>query len=448
VSPPFAVYSRGLFALVITLPPLPALASNEDPDVIANHVRHEGAFPFAFIHGNIRGVVPAGTLHWEIPTTVLATGGLERKFDSYSADPLLSLRVGNQYKYDFGPLGRPEVLRATPDEAGKELAARKVRYVHELYGRYYPDPQKSVAELPEIRAAFQIALWELICETDVPDGPMPFHLYTGTFRADYPEPTTAPAPVQLAQEYVQSLTGNDQPFYDHPLFGGSEIVRLDGLGTTTTLTTAVNVPRRSWFGNGCCVCECVTYDVCATTTTTTEYAQSQLVVRLASGVGDASRGQMFNEGVLPGGSGGGVLSGGVGGGRPFGTSAFPGFPGGFPTGGPGAGFAAPGLIGTPGGFVSNPTDSTPPVGTPPTSTPPVSVPPLGEERTPPGGDNPTPGLQNFPPPGVDNPPPGINPLTNPPQDVDNTPPAVPAPPGVIVGLVAVGVLAVRQRLRR
>ena len=78
--------------------------------------------------------------------------------------------------------------------------------------------------------AFQVALWEVVQEPTIPEGPLPFNLFAGAFRANYPNEAESPEYVQLAQKYVQSLTGDDSIF-------GEELSQFHCAGVRAVATT-------------------------------------------------------------------------------------------------------------------------------------------------------------------------------------------------------------------
>ena len=365
-----------------------------------------------------------GDLNFDTPVGA-TTAGLATNPRTFCVEPLVPIVAGRVYPFVVDPLDSPAGF-GLPDTAdGKTAAARKAAFVRELYGRYYAD---SVAD-PRTASAFQIALWEVAQETQVPDGPMPFNLYTGTFKADYPDPAAAPEYVQTAQKYVQSLSGDETAFGTSSALRRQELVRLTGTAGPDGV-----VP------------------------------QSQLSLRpVADYAGGGAPGTGFGTGLPTGGGGGGLGFAGPGGLGRGGSGGFGGGGGGL--GGGGSGFLPFGG-GTTGGSTINTANpgTTSPIVTPPgtivtpggsspqTPTVPDTFPPSGG-GTPPGGGGTPPGGGGNPPGGGGNPPGGGG---NPPGGGGEQPPggggeqspAVPAPPAVVLVVVGVAVVAARRARRR
>ena len=362
----------GLMAAVAATTLLAAPAAlGQNPQVTA---LYQGANPkqdFSFTwkeKGNF--TKPAGRLRWEVPASEFSTGGMDRSFTGFCSEPLVGIIAGNTYRYEVQTPEMPEAFGLPNTEAGQKEAVRRASYVRELFGRHYLSSLNAEDSIAPV--AFQAALWEVIYETEFPDVPAPFDLFTGNFRANYPNLEQSPPYVQQAQQYLKSLTGNDTAFYDNQNLGGRELVFLRGLLSA----------------NGA-------------------VAQSQFGLR-DIGAGGGVPG--FNGGTANGGSavGGGGLLGGVGGGSGvggFGPGIFAG--GG---GGSGTGSTSP----------SSTTSSTTASGTPPSLSPGTPSGPTG----PPTGDN-----GGGPSPPID---------TNP----------VPAPPAMILGIIAVGLFAGRRAVSR
>lgn len=309
---------------------------------------------------------PAGILNWEVPFSEFATAGMDRYFRTYCAEVPIGVVAGNTYRFEILP---PTVLEAygLPDtEAGRAEASRRAGYVRELFGRCYVPTLTD----PEAARSFQIALWEIIHETQLPETKAaPFDLATGNFQYDG-KLEDAPPYVRQAQGYLKSLTGNDSVFDENPDLAGRELVWMKGL-VSPLAADAV--------------------------------AQSQFALQYVRG-GSASTADAFGSGL-------GSLGG-------SGADAF----GMGPVGGPGAGAygglgaGAGGLFGGTGsgsGGSTSPTSSTGGTTTAATSTPSSST-----STTPPS---------NQPP---DNPTPPTNP--------------VPAPSGLVLGLLAAGTFIGRQ----
>jgi hypothetical protein len=250
-----------------------------------------------------------------------------------------------------------------------------------LFGRYYLGTVKT----DDVNAplAFQAALWEIIYESEFPDVPAPFNLFTGNFRANYPSVEQSPAYVQLAQTYLTSLTGNDlATFYENTALAGRELVHMKGLLSEATNTVA----------------------------------QSQFGLRDVGGGAAGFNGATANAGGIGGLGGFGGL-GGLGGGGGFGgiTPVVGSGGGGSGSGGSGGSGSGSGGSGSDTSF----NNTSPPTQNPNTPTGPTTNPP----PTTGGGGTPT---QQ----GVG----GGNP--------------VPAPPAVVLGLIAVGLFAGRRSVQR
>jgi len=372
------------FALVVGVWAMPASAE-DIPDLTLRYRELSGRQEFPFVMGKQTASKPAGFLNWEFPPTGFATVGFETAPMTLCIEPLVPVFPGTDYPFRIEQFGQPRDFAGLKnDEAGKKAAARRTKFVRELYGRYYPDAAKD----PAAQAAFQTALWELIAETDVPDGPMPFNLFAGTYKANFKNEAESPEYVKTAQKQVQSLTGDDAPFSDSIDLAGLELVRLTGLANTAGVV-----------------------------------GQSQLALRNRAGSANLN-GPFGGEGNGPGGGGG---LGGLAGASPLnGLGGFGGGGGGSPFVGGGGGVG--------GGGNSAPASTT----TTPMSTVPT-VNPIGT-ITNPGGISPSnPGGNN---PGGNNP---VNPTD--PTD-PTTPEPIPAPPAVILGLIAVGALGLRRRFAK
>jgi hypothetical protein len=285
---------------------------------------------FRFVQLGTTFTRPVGDLNMEFATGVFPSDGLETRFRSFCVEPLVPMYAGDSYPFSVDPVDRPRWFGLPDTDDGKTTASRRAQYVRELYGRFY---QETLDDPKANAPAFQVALWELVTETEFPDGPMPFNLYTGTFRADYPDEAGSPAFVRQGQRYLQALTGDDAPFSAAPVLSGMELVRL----------TAYREAGAATVG------------------------QSQLALRAS-----------------PGGTGGFVAAGGdgaPGGGLPGGVGPIAG-PGGIGPavgGGVFGGGGGGGFFGPPGGVTST---SDPGAGGPATPTPPLTTtptPPLTEE---------------------------------------------------------------------
>ncbi|HEY2783670.1 MAG TPA: hypothetical protein VGJ05_01735 [Fimbriiglobus sp.] len=200
----------------------------EDLTFKATYKALAGQKDFAFSYKDM-GVLsrPVGMLDWEIPKTQFSTCGLDRNFRTFSLEPLVTIIPGQTYPFKFETMTLPAFFGMTNDAAGMAEAHRRVKYIKELYGLYYQEALKEPAELP---SAFQTALWEIMQESAVPaDGSSGFSLYSGDFRANYREAASSPEYVRKAEEYLQSLSGDDLIFDVNPAFSSFELVRMTGL---------------------------------------------------------------------------------------------------------------------------------------------------------------------------------------------------------------------------
>jgi hypothetical protein len=345
----------------------------------------------------VAGVVPGipnnepsvGILNWDVPSSEFTTAGLDRTFRTYCAEAPIGVTSGKTYRFQVQSPSLPEAfgLPETPD--GRAEAVRRASYIRELYGRYY----LTSLDDPNATRSFQVALWEIIHETQLPPAKAaPFDLTTGNFQADYANLAAAPSFVRQAQDYLKSLTGNENLFYDNPGLAGMELIRLKGLAGAG----AGDIAAQSQFA-------------------------LQSVQASASNNAVATAGSGVTSGL--GGSG----SGGPGGGSPS--------LGGVPTGfGPGAGFGGVGSPGTTGGSSTTGTSTGAGSTTEPTTTSSTPFqPPTTSSNDPPINQPPN----NSVLPAIDQLPP-TPPQTSP----------VPAPAGVVLGLVAWGIVAGRRSLGR
>jgi hypothetical protein len=341
-----------LRALVVVLP-LALLTqsrvSGQEPALEVYYSKLEPKEEFKYRWKGKPAVANAGVFRWEVPETEFGTNGLDRNFTGYCAELLVPITAEKTYRFRVNSLYAPANYALADDDKAVLAAQRRAIYIQELFGRFFRDPVLKSAN-PVESVALQVALWEVIQETEPAEGEPARDLFAGDFRADY-ERANAPAYVLKAQEYLDSLTGNDALFYENPDLRGRELVRLMGIANASGVV-----------------------------------AQSQFALRYAGGggVGGTAPGRVLTSG------GGGFLAGG-GGGAPI-----AGFGGG---GGGGLGTGGGG-----GGAPTSPTTATtPPVGggltpTPPTVT--TETPPVGGPETPtttttpPGG---IPSLFSFPP---------------------------------------------------
>jgi hypothetical protein len=302
------------------------------------------------------GTNSAGVIRWEVPASEFGTNGFDRAFPAYCAEVLVPIRTDTMYRFEVNSVNAVKNYELAASKSPEKSSERRTKLIHELYGRYYQEPVSDA----NAAIAMQVALWEIIQETEPAEGSAKLDLFGGDFRANYPA-DAVPAYVTGAQKMLDSLTGNDNLFYENPAIRGKELVRLRGIENDEKVV-----------------------------------AQAQLALRAVGG--GAAGGSGIGR-PLTGGSGLAALGGGIGGGN---------------GGGSGGGGFFPG-----GGNNAN---------TPPSNTPPATTPPTG--GNPPGGGTP-PGGGGGTPPGT-TPPVDVDPPTTPPTN------SVPAPAGLILGLLALG----------
>ncbi len=167
----------------------------------------------------------AGALQFDFPANSFPSDGLDQEFLTFCCEPYVPIASGVSYPFAVEPFGSPTHFGLPGNEAGTAQADRRRKYVRELYGRYYQD---TLADPDLANPAFQIALWELIAEPDFPEGPVPFHLFGGSFRSPVPW-AESPDAVRRAQRYLESLTGDDSSFDRNPALKDLELVRLTGI---------------------------------------------------------------------------------------------------------------------------------------------------------------------------------------------------------------------------
>lgn len=325
---------------------------------------------------------PAGQLSFTFPSEEFPSEGLDPAFRTYCAEPLVPIYAGRDYTFTVEPFGKPSDFDLPDTEEGRATAARRAAFVRELYGKHYVE----AGTASEIGApAFQIALWELLREREFPEGPNPFNLSTGTFRAALAAGQDAPAHVQRAQEYLDDLTGDDTAFLDNEHFTGMELVRLEDVESINGMPIQAQILPRTM----------------PVSTTETGGLGGMAGLGSLGGLGGGGLGSGLGMAGAPMLGGGGMGGGGsgAGGGRPGLVAPIGGGIGNNPGNGSGGG--------NPGNQIGvDPPTNPPPIDIPPTEKPPVDPPPVD-------------------PPPVD--PPPVDP---PPVD------PVPAPPAAVLGLVA------------
>ena len=382
-------------AAFTSVPTTGAIGQEPDPQVVTTlryrdlTNREEFKFTIADLGGFVK---PVGDMNFDNPLGSLPSAGLDPELRTFCVNPTVPIYAGQIYQFAVEPVNLPKNYNLPDTPEGRVAAQTRANYIRELYGRYYGDTLQD----PKISApAFQAALWEVVHEPTIPEGPLPFNLFAGAFRANYPNEADSPEFVQLAQKYVQSLTGDDAIFGEAQATTGMELVRLTGLIGADAFTP-----------------------------------QSQFSLRNATALGGGGGG---NGGFSPIGTTGPLLASG-GGFAPLGGGGAPILGGGF--GGGGGGF---GGVGSNGSTVTSPATVTTPTTVPP--------PPLTDTNT--GSSSPTtptivvpPGTSggvNPPPPPVDVVPPGPDDVTPP-----TTPPAVPTPAPLLLAFIGCAILGLRR----
>jgi hypothetical protein len=323
-----------LLALVAAVPLaliLQSRASGQEPALEVFYTKLDPQSQFKYKWKGKEQVANAGVFRWEVPQTEFGTNGLDRNFTGYCAEILVPITAEKLYRFRVNSIYAPSNYSIDPESKNAERAAeRRAKYIQELFGRYYRDPVEKAVD-PVDAIALQVALWEIIQETEPAEGEPKRDLFAGDFQANYPK-ADAPAFVTRAQEYLDSLTGNDALFYENPDLRGRELIRLMGIPNAAGVV-----------------------------------AQSQFALRYVGGAGVGGGG--FARALT-----------GLGG---FGGGGF---------GAPGGGFGVPGgggglFAGTGGGTSSGSGGGGAPVTTTPvtTTTPPTTTPPTTTVTTPPSG---------------------------------------------------------------
>ncbi|QJW99225.1 hypothetical protein [Frigoriglobus tundricola] len=328
-------------ARLVALPLALLLATRapaQEPALEVFYTKLDPKEPFKYTWKGKEGTCSAGVFRWEVPKTEFGTNGLDRNFTGYCAEVLVPITADQLYRFKVNSIYAPDNFGLAAAPNADRAAERRAKYIQELFGRFYRDPTNKDVPAPDA-VAFQVALWEIIQETEPADGAPKLDLFAGDFRANYP-PEQAPASVTQAQQYLNALTGNDALYYENPDLKGRELIRLQGL------PNAQNV-----------------------------VAQSQFALRYVGGGAVGAGG--LNRALT---AGGGIGAGGFG---------APGLGGGFGSGfGAGLGgglFAGNNGGGGPETPTTTPvTTTTPPTGGPGTTTPPTTT------TSPPGGGPETP----------------------------------------------------------
>jgi hypothetical protein len=324
-----------VFAIPLALTLL-ALASGQEPNLEAHYKKIEPKEQFKYKWKGQEAVTTAGVLYWEVPDSQFGTNGLDRNYTGYCAQVLVEMQAGKSYAFRTGSIYAPDNFNVSDSANPEKAAVRRVKYIQELYGRYFRDPMARPVNADEA-LAFQIALWKIIQEKEpAGEGDLKLDLTAGDFHANYGgECDEPPAFVKTAQSFLDSLSGDDSKYFENPDLRGRELIRLKGIPNA----------------NG-------------------EVAQSQIALRFAGGGGVGNK-NLANALTVGNGLGGG--------------------PGGPGSGSPGVGTGNGGFLttGTPSGsgFTTTPNTppSTPPDGPPPNTPPdrpPINQPPDTPPTTP------------------------------------------------------------------
>ncbi len=346
-----------LVALVAAFPLVFALQSRavgQEPALEVFYTKLEPKEQFKYKWKGKEAVCSAGVFRWEVPQTEFGTNGLDRNFTGYCAEVLVPITADKTYRFRMNSIFAPENYGLAGRENSATIANRRAVAVKELFGRYYRDPiGKSVNT--EDAVALQIALWEVIQETEPAEDQAKFDLFAGDFQANYAR-ADAPAYVLKAQQYLDSLTGNDALYYENPDLKGRELIRLQGIENADKVV-----------------------------------AQSQFALRYVNGGGAPGAGN-FARALTAGGGFGGVGFGAPGGGLGGGFGG-----GGGLLAGTGNNNGSGQTFPTTTPITTTPT-TTPPSTTPPSTTPPSTTPPTTTTTTPPVGGPQDPGTNPVPAP--------------------------------------------------
>lgn len=315
-----------------------ARSNAQDPALDVLYKKMEPKEPFKYKWKGQEATVNAGVFRWEVPESAFGTDGLDRNFTGYCAEVLVPIVADKTYRFRKNSIYEPSNYGLAEHKDGPTAATRRARYIQELFGRYFRDPNGKNAVNAEEAVAFQVALWEVIQETEPAEGETKRDLFAGDFQANYPK-ADAPAFVTRAQGYLDSLTGDDALYYENPDLRGRELIRLMGVENAEKVV-----------------------------------AQSQFALRYTGG------GAAGGEPLAQLSAGGGAI--GAAGGVPLGGVA------GAPGGG-GGGIATTGGSGDNGSPI--PPTVTPNTNPPVSGTPPVNPPTVNTDGPPVGGpDEPTP----------------------------------------------------------
>ena len=219
-----------LVALIAAFPLVFALQSRavgQEPALEVFYTKLEPKEQFKYKWKGKEAVCSAGVFRWEVPQTEFGTNGLDRNFTGYCAEVLVPITADKTYRFRMNSIFAPENYGLAGRENSATIANRRAVAIKELFGRYYRDPIGKSVNTDEA-VALQIALWEVIQETEPAEDQAKFDLFAGDFQANYAR-ADAPAYVLKAQQYLDSLTGNDALYYENPDLKGRELIRLQGI---------------------------------------------------------------------------------------------------------------------------------------------------------------------------------------------------------------------------
>lgn len=248
----FRTASARLAAIVAALPLALAVqsrASAQEPALEVFYRKLDPKEQFKYTWKGKEATVNAGVLRWEVPESAFGTNGLDRNFTGYCAEVLVPIVAEKTYSFRVNSIFEPANYGLTAEGNGPLAAERRARHIQELFGRYFRDPIGKNAVNAEEAVAFQVALWELIQESEPAEGQAKFDLFDGDFRAAYPR-AEAPVFVTRAQTYLDSLSGNDALYYENPDLRGRELVRLMGIENAERVVAQSQYALRYSGGGG------------------------------------------------------------------------------------------------------------------------------------------------------------------------------------------------------
>jgi hypothetical protein len=279
-------------------------ASAQEPELEVFYTKLEPREQFKYKWKGKEAVCTAGVFRWEVPQREFGTQGLDRNFTGYCAEVLVPITADKLYRFQMNSIFAMENYGVVGRDNGATIAQRRGMLIKELFGRHFRDPVLKAVNAEEA-IAFQIALWEIIQETEPADGKAKLDLFAGDFQANYAK-ADAPAFVTTAQKYLDSLTGTDEAqglFYENPDLRGRELIRLKGIKNADGVVAQSQYALKYVGGGG-----------------TGTIGPSRALTAIGGGTVGGGFGAP-SGGVGSGGGGGGFVSGGGnGGGRTFPTT--------------------------------------------------------------------------------------------------------------------------------